>query len=210
MGALLQNASFVSPTLGSSRLCHYIALSRSPERARSWRCNLAASYVNHVVTYGCSAPECEFCLSDARILETLSQYRSVSRSPERSRSRRCNLAASYVIHVARYGFPLRNLNSGGVHVRILETLSQIDLLSCSPERSRSRRCNLAASYVIHVARYGFPLRNLNSGGVHVRILETLSQIDLLSCSPERSRSRRCNLAASYVTHVACYGFPLWN
>ena len=48
-----------------------LSLSRSPERARSWRCNLAASYVNHVASYGFSAPECEFCLSDARILETV-------------------------------------------------------------------------------------------------------------------------------------------
>ena len=38
-------------------------------------------------------------LHDARILETVSQYRSVSRSPERARSWRCNLAASYVNHV---------------------------------------------------------------------------------------------------------------
>ena len=97
--------------------------------------------------------------------------------------------------------PFRNSNSGGVYLRILETLSQIVPLLCSPERERSWRCNLVASYVNHVWLLWAPFQNPNYGGVSLRILETVSQIAPHWCSQERERSWRCNLAASYVNHV---------
>ena len=125
----------------------------------------------------------------------------LSCSPETARSSRSNFAISYVNHMCSLRVVCQTSNSGRIHVRILETLSQIAPLSCSPERARNWRSNSAVSYLNHMCSLWLVCQTSNSGGIHVRILETLSQIAPLSWSPERARSWRNNFATSYVNHV---------
>ena len=162
----------------------YRSLSRYPERARSWRCNLAASYANHAVSYGFSAPECDVCRSDARILETVPQSIFLSRSPEKARSWRCNLAASYVNHAVSYGLSAPECEFCLSDARILETVSQHRSVSRSPERARNWRCNLAASYVNHVGTYGFSAPECEFCLSGARILETVPPYRSLSLPKE--------------------------
>ena len=118
-----------------------------------------------------------------RILGTLSQIAPLSCSPERARNWRSNSAVPHANRVCSLWFVCQTSNSGGIHVRILETLSQIAPLSWSPERARNWRSNFATSYVNHVCSLWVVCQTSNSGGVHVRIFETLAQITPLSCSP---------------------------